>query len=266
MVSFTRFHQGLGKYLIPAMGGRPSPELLATSVLDLLYPPHCAICEKSLERHEFVCANCIAQIERVPPPFCRCGCALSENADVCSDCATRLWYFDQARAYGYYDEENALGRLIKALKYGGERALVRPLTDLLVEMSSEFQDQPQAITFIPMTRNKKRERGFNQAEQLARELAQRLNLPLVKALEKIRETRPQASLSGVDRLTNLETAFRLASPPQCSNIILVDDVVTTGTTIETASRVLREGGYEKIFVLALARVRTVSDRVIERVS
>lgn len=232
----------------------------AIGVLDLLYPPHCAICEKSLEAHEFICAECLTQIERVNPPFCRCGCAIHESMDICSDCASRLWYFDQARSYGYYDEENVLGKLIKAFKYGGERALVGPLTDFLVEISAEFRSQLEAVTFIPMTRRKERERGFNQAELLAREFAKRLKVPAVAALEKVRETPPQASLSGPERLTNLEEAFQLASQPQCANIVLIDDVVTTGATIETASRALSEGGYEKIFVLTLARVKTASDR------
>ena len=84
---------------------------------------------------------------------------------------------------------------------------------------------------------------------------------MIAALAKVRETRPQVSLSGLERLTNLEGAFQLATKPQCANIVLIDDVVTTGATIETASRVLREGGYEKIFVLTLARVQAIVDRM-----
>lgn len=248
--------------MISALSDRPSPlSRLARGALDLLYPPHCAVCEKSLEEHEFICVECLSQIERVDPPFCRCGCALAENVDICPDCAGRLWYFDQARFYSYYEEENVLGKLIKLLKYGDERALSNPLTDFLVEISAELQDQIQAVTFVPMTRHKERERGFNQAELLARALAKRLNLPLIAALAKVRETRPQVSLSGRERLTNLEGAFQLATKPQYANIVLIDDVVTTGATIETASRVLREGGYEKIFVLTLARVQAIVDRM-----
>jgi ComF family protein len=219
------------------------------------------VCEKPLEEHQFVCAECLAKIERPAPPLCRCGCALAEHVDLCPDCAGRVWYYDQARSYGYYEEENILGKLIKTLKYGGERALSRPLTDFLVEISAELQAQIQAVTFVPMTRPKERERGFNQAELLARELAQRLKLPLIAALAKVRETRPQVSLSGPERLVNLQEAFQLAMKPPCANIVLIDDVVTTGATIETASRVLREGGYEKIFVLTLARVRAIVDRM-----
>ncbi len=89
--------------------------VLATGVLDLFFPPHCAVCEKSLEKHEFICAACLSKIERVEPPFCRCGCALPENIDICPDCAGHLWYFDQARSYGYYEEENILGKLIKTI-------------------------------------------------------------------------------------------------------------------------------------------------------
>jgi ComF family protein len=234
--------------------------LFAQSALDLLFPPHCAVCEKPLEAHEFVCAACLTQIELVTPPYCRCGCALAES-DICPDCVSRLWYFDLARSYGYYEEENTLGKLIKALKYGGEWALVHPLSQFLLKISEEFSDHIDAVTFIPMTRRKERERGFNQAKLLAGAFAKHFHLPLIEALKKTRETRPQASLKSNERLTNLEAAFQLASPPECANIVLIDDVVTTGTTVETASKALREGGYEKIFVVTLARVKTAYDRV-----
>jgi ComF family protein len=228
---------------------------LATSVLDLLYPPHCAVCERALDAHAFVCAECVQKIERPRPPLCRCGSSLLEDRDICADCAGRRWYFEKVRSFGFYGEENVLGSLIKAFKYGGERALVHPLTDFLIELAAELREEIQAVTFIPMTRAKERERGFNQAELLARQFAKRLDLPVCAALEKIRETPAQASLSGPARRSNLEGAFALATFPACANIVLIDDVITTGTTAETASRVLRAGGYTKVWVLTLARVR-----------
>lgn len=231
---------------------------VAEAALDLLYPPHCAVCERPFGENEraFLCGECEVQIERVAQShLCRCGLPLPEGLDLCYECAACPRAFDLVRSFGWYEEQKVLSTLIKIFKYGGERALAPLLANYLSQTGAALRSAVEQITFVPMRPKDERQRGFNQAELFARELGKLWDLPTVRALEKIKETKPQASLKGAERLTNLHGAFGLANSPQCATILIVDDVYTSGATMEECSRVLkRAGGYEFVYGLTLARV------------
>mgnify|MGYP005841131679 CR=1 FL=1 len=229
---------------------------LARGTLKLLYPPHCYLCGKPLE-DGFLCPSCYAQLPRPAqdePGCARCGAPLADPAlDLCPECAARPWFFAEARSFGYY--EAGLAELIKGLKFGGERALAHELARYLFEAGGELFGRAEALTFVPMTRRKQRERGFNQAELLARQLGRLSGLPLVSALTKVRETEDQTALGPEERRTNVRGAFAPLREAQHEAILLVDDVYTTGATAEECSRALREGGYGEVLVLTVARAR-----------
>jgi len=109
-----------------------------------------------------------------------------------------------------------------------------------------------AITFVPMTRRDRQMRGFNQAEVLARVIAKQLNLRLVRMLAKTRDTPPQGGLSAVERRTNLRDVFRLL-PCRQEHVLLVDDIYTTGSTVEECGRTLKRGGAQSVVAMAVAR-------------
>ncbi|MGQ9477045.1 MAG: double zinc ribbon domain-containing protein [Candidatus Bipolaricaulia bacterium] len=230
---------------------------LARGALKLLYPPHCYLCNCPLE-DGFLCPSCYAQLPRPAqdePGCARCGAPLADPAlDLCPECAARPWFFTEARSFGYY--EAGLAELIKGLKFGGERALARELARYLFEAGGELFGRAEALTFVPMTQEKLRRRGFNQAELLARELSGLTGLPAVSALVKVHETEEQAALGGQERWKNVQGAFAPKGEALCARIILVDDVYTTGATAEECSRALREGGYEEVYVLTVARARS----------
>ena len=229
--------------------------------LNVLYPPRCALCEASLEHdrqdeHRFVCAGCLARIERITSPWCGvCGGPLTHDEhDLCARCAHQQIPFALARSFGPYEGE--LARLIQLLKYHGERALAQDLAALLMEtLTGEgLEGEIAGITFVPMSPKRARARGFNQAELLARHLGRRIGVPVFPALRKTRETPPQEALSRPERLLSLVGAFApQGRPARCGSVLLVDDVYTTGATVVECSRALKAAGYERVFVVTLAR-------------
>lgn len=231
---------------------------LVWGALKLLYPPHCYLCNAPIDAG-VVCPACYAGLPRPAPegPLCaRCGGPLTApdpEVDLCEGCANRPWFFEQARSFGFY--EAGLAELVKGLKYGGERALARELARYLFEAGEGLLAQAEALTFVPLTETKLRQRGFNQAELLARELSKLVKLPVVPALAKVRETADQTTLGPQERLKNVQGAFAPVGRARCERVLLVDDVYTTGATAEECSRALREGGYEEVYVLTVARTR-----------
>jgi ComF family protein len=228
--------------------------MLIKSLLGLLYPPHCYICERPTDL-TFICEGCFEEIEteRISPPICKiCGCPLPDpDIDLCIECANHKQYFDWARSFGFY--EGVLAELVKALKYRKEKALSKELAHLLHKALDDIEIE--AITFVPLSPKRKRERGFNQGELLAWELGKLVGLDVLPTLAKTRETKPQTELSGKERVENVKDSFKVAQSPKCANILLVDDVLTTGATASECSRVLKEDGCGCVYVLTVARTR-----------
>nr|BAL56327.1 amidophosphoribosyltransferase [uncultured Acetothermia bacterium]BAL60131.1 amidophosphoribosyltransferase [Candidatus Acetothermum autotrophicum] len=234
---------------------------LANAVLDLFYPPHCAVCEApfSEDQRAFLCADCEGKIERIPQShLCRCGIPLPETLDLCPTCANSEPMLEQIRSFGWYEERedptHVLSALIKIFKYGGERALVSLFASYLDQAGQALRPLVEKITFVPMLPKDERLRGFNQAELLARELGRCWELPVEHTLEKVKETKPQASLPHEARRENVRGAFRLAKFISCASILIVDDVCTTGATLTECASVLKnDGGIEKVYGLTVAR-------------
>jgi ComF family protein len=239
------------------------------SVLDLLFPPVCPICEVSLEdenreKNRFICASCISSIQRIEDPICYyCGDPLDEDdLDICNQCAVEDVPFQQARSYGIYD--GTLARSIQQLKYEREQALAHDLAPLLEELvlRKDLQHKIDGITYVPMHKSNQRLRGFNQSELLARRLGKLINKPVMTTLRKTKSTRSQMELSGSDRRENLSGVFEALPHVNSGIMLLIDDVYTTGTTISECSKVLRQHGIEEVVVLTLARA-PLSNRVDE---
>ena len=231
------------------------------AVLDLFYPPHCAVCDHPFGdgQRAFLCDECDAKIERIEQSHvCRCGIPLPDVLDLCPTCAQSERVLEQIRSFGWYEERedphHVLSMLIKIFKYGGERALAPLLARYLAEAGEPLRPLTEQITFVPMYYKKERERGFNQAELLARELGRLWGTPVVRALEKVKDTEPQASLPHEARRENIRGAFRLAKFTPCASILIVDDVCTTGATLSECARVLIESGVERVYGLTIARV------------
>ena len=234
----------------------------AQQFLDLLFPPRCASCRAA---GAVLCANCLASIRAPAQPLChRCGRSLAtslpaQGGNQCPFCSTgrEIPQLDGLRAASIY--EGAVRQAILALKFRGQRRVAVPLADLLAACYHREQLAADLIVPIPLHVSRRRERGFDQARLLARLLTARLRLPLRDALlVRSRATRAQMTLSAAERRTNVSGAFVLASPTDHAvlagkRVLLVDDVTTTGSTLDAAAFVLREARPATIWGLAVAR-------------
>jgi competence protein ComFC len=228
--------------------------------LNALYPPHCAKCLADTEPSVHLCATCAGQARRIEAPFCRqCSQPFEgaiEGEFVCAQCRDRHLSFDCAVAC--YQSRDVVREFIHRFKYDRHFYLRRPLADWLAETLEEprITAQPyDAFVPVPLHRARYRERDFNQAEELARLVAKRAGKPVLQALQRIRYTTTQTRLSREERMENLRNAFRVrhASLVQSRHLILVDDVFTTGSTVEECARVLRQAGAASVRVVTVAR-------------
>lgn len=238
------------------------PPGLAEQVANLLFPPRCQVCGE-LDDALF-CETCRAQVEFIRAPFCpTCGQALDpqvRGARTCVDCQDRR-PFSGARAVGMY--ASALREAIIRYKYSGRRRLARPLGEMLAELALDDEapgslplSTAAAIIPVPLYPRRRAWRGFDQAELLCGPLAQALGLPVwTDALERVRDTTPQVSVRGRQRLDNVKNAFEARKTWRLKDrsVILVDDVFTTGATISECARVLRQAGAGPVYVLTVAR-------------
>jgi ComF family protein len=162
---------------------------------------------------------------------------------------------DRARAVGEYD--GALRAIIHAIKYEGRRSLSRPLAALMHARGAEVLDGGSCLIPVPLHPSRRRERGFNQAADLARHLSTLLDLPVRKALRRTRATASQTGLPAAERHRNVRDAFgvtRAARELAGSTVVLIDDVSTTGATLEACAGALKEAGVSEVRALTAARV------------
>jgi len=228
--------------------------------------PACAACAQVLEKPTQgpVCEACWQSIRPLTPPLCeRCGDPLATwrpaaaPAALCPRCRRARRYVDRGRAIGAYD--GALRAIIHALKYEGRRSLARPLGALMRCRGADLLDGAACAIPVPLHGWRRRQRGFNQAADLAGEIG----LPVLAALRRVRATESQIALPAARRHRNVRDAFaatgdaaRLAG----SIVVLIDDVSTTGATLEACARVLKESGVREVRALTAARVVAAGDR------
>jgi ComF family protein len=231
------------------------------AALDVLFPPLCHVCRRFIPKagELHICPDCRELMPPIAAPLCIvCGIPFTGagNDHVCGSCNTSPRRFDAARAALVY--EGASRDLIHAFKYRSKTHLSRPLALLTIEMLSEFIQSRQSdlIMPVPLHRKKLASRGFNQAVLLGEILSQRLKIRLDRRnLRRIRWTEPQVNLAAHDRRTNVKGAFSIQDPALVygRRVLLVDDVLTTGSTSEECGKVLKAAGANDVTVVTVAR-------------
>lgn len=227
---------------------------LAEQLLALLLPERCCICGKPVLFHEHhCCRSCLDSLKQVNAECSRCGGIIEDgNCLVCSD---RMWYIDRNIAALEYDTQ--LKELLFQFKANQKKRLYRHLSSILADRLSgeEFMRRIDLIIPVPVSKKRLRERGYNQAFLLASETAERCNLPVSEVLVTSPGKTNQKNMSYARRFLNVPGKFRIKEPCSLSGkrIILIDDVFTTGATINECGRILKEAGAEEIFSATLAR-------------
>ncbi len=226
---------------------------------DLVVPPLCLACREPITEHDALCASCWSGIAFIRPPLCeRLGLplpyAMGEGA-VSAAAIANPPLFHRARAVAHYN--GTMRRLVHDLKFHDRGELVRLLGGLMTEAASELLSEADVLVPIPLARMRLFLRRFNQAACLAQEAGRRCGLPCdMLSLVRTRATARQIGLSRTERIENVRGAF--AVPParrdriEGRNVLLVDDVITTGATISAATRALLNAGALRVDVVALA--------------
>lgn len=237
-----------------------------SGLLDLTYPPRCACCGVGLAGGRSLCAECAAALSRLQAPFCeRCGEPFDGAIDgpfTCPNCSDLHFSFEFARPALRLDP--AARALIHQLKYGREIHLSEELGRLLVEGLEDprFADalaQRWPLVPVPLHWRRTMWRHFNQAAEIARVAGRLAGLPVLPALTRTRATETQTHLNRRDRLANLTGAFVLTRrgrrwlESRPAGAILVDDVLTTGSTAEACARALRAAGCPRVSALMVMR-------------
>lgn len=236
---------------------------MLNALIDLLFPPLCHHCRTFMPKdgRALVCDECLATSRPVQSPMCTvCGVPLLTEAGIdhpCGDCLTGKPAFAAARAPFVY--EGAIKDLIHRLKYNAKVQLRRPLALLTAERLKDFVDDaaPELLLPVPLHVKRLRQRGFNQAVLLAELLSKEWQLPLVRqGLRRTRWTEPQVNLAAAERAANVRGAFTVTdvAAVKGKRLLLVDDVLTTGSTIAECSRVLKRAGAGAVFAVTVARV------------
>ena len=219
--------------------------------LDLVFPPRCVGCAAS---GAFLCAACLSAMPRAAPPRCPVCWMPSERRDSpCRRCHDRTFHFKAARSALVY--EGITRDAVHALKYRGLSALARLMAPPLAECLRQWDPPVQAIVPVPLSGQRQRLRGYNQSELLAREVSRLTGLPLaMRALARRRSTPPQARIADeAARRQNVAGAFTPGPVAVKGGVLLIDDVLTTGATLDACARVLAEAGSGPVFALTFAR-------------
>lgn len=231
-------------------------------VQGVLFPPSCVLCGGFGQPPVFdLCAACAADLPRNHAACRRCAVPLSIAAGgeaICGDCLLHPRHFDRAIVpfrYAY-----PVDHLVRGFKYRGALAYGRVLATLLAQHLAIVADpRPQLLIPVPLHLARHRERGFNQSTELARRVGSLLDIRVDEnASRRIRATEDQTQLSARARRKNVRRAFALAGTPGADHVAIVDDVLTTGSTVAEIARLLRRSGIGTIQVWAVARATALA--------
>lgn len=228
---------------------------------DIIVPPVCLACRSPLADHDSLCADCWRQIDFIRPPLCdRMGLPLPFDAGpgaISAAAAAHPLAYDRARAVARY--EGAMKQMVHGFKYHDRQEATHLLGRWLAGAGGELLTDADLLIPVPLYRLRLLHRRFNQSAVLARELSRLTGVPFDPfVLTRQRRTRPQVGLTHDQRRANVRGAFAIAqgaaAAVEGANVVLIEDVVTTGATVEACARTLRKAGAARVDVLALALV------------
>lgn len=229
---------------------------------NLSLPNTCWLCHAPCDGYHRLCQPCIQQLPRIKNPCSRCAEPLSIEATdmTCGRCQLKPPKFDRCQTAFCYSFP--VDHMIHRLKFNGQLICGQALTSLLTEkLNHDYTNQPWPTLIIPTPLHRQRElqRGFNQSLLITKQLSKDLKIPFNQRLiQRNKKTHAQAGLSAKERQLNIRKAFQLTTQVLPNHIALVDDVVTTGTTVNEISRLLKNAGVQTVDIWCLAK--TPKDR------
>ena len=237
-------------------------KLWTDAALSFIYPDVCQLCgaHRATQRDGYVCGDCRSDVRFIEAPFCDC-CGLPFQGDIsgtfeCSNCCEMELHFVSARS-----AVMARGRVLEAIhhyKYDGQLWFEEFLAELFIRGARAWfgEHRAHALVPVPLFPVKERERGFNQAERLARRLGAVVNVPVrTDLLRRVQPTPSQTHLSRTQRADNMRSAFALRRDERFNSatLVLIDDVFTTGATTSACAKLLTKAGAARVIVWTVAR-------------
>ena len=227
--------------------------------LYLLFPRTCFNCGVDLPLNEqgFLCSDCLKELKRPGPMICqRCGLTLKDGGAHCFNCRGKK-HFKCSLIRSALDFNAPSRALIHGLKYEKYTNIAKFFAPLMHKTLLENPSMLEAEYFVPVPIHKKRlkKRGFNQAEVLARELSSLVDIPVLPALARVKNTKSQTKLTKKERAENIKEAFICSDPKAVKKkaIILIDDVCTTSATLEECAKVLKKAGAREVYALCATK-------------
>ncbi|MCK5917942.1 MAG: ComF family protein [Cocleimonas sp.] len=223
------------------------------------FAPCCVLCDAKVTGAISLCEPCLEDLPRIKTTCYQCGLPLESKleASLCGQCQQSLPPIDYLISSLHY--AYPVGYLVSQLKFQRDLTYAKIFAQLLLttlqqQYKARHSELPEIIIPVPLHKKRSRQRGFNQALEIARPIAKELNIPiLVNAIERIKHTEAQSLLSALERRKNLHNSFVFSKPITAEHIVLVDDVVTTGTTVYELATLLKKSGVKKVGVWAVAR-------------
>lgn len=206
-------------------------------LIDIIYPPRCICCYEVIGHNRLTCENCAKDLEK-----------RKNYIDFCTP------DFNCTSLYQY---EGSTKGVISCIKFKRSLTICKKVGKLLADEAEKMHTNTpfDLVVYVPMTPKSTAKRGFNQSEVFAKIVSKKLNLKFKKnVLRKIRETEPQKSLKAAQRKTNLKGAFKVCKNVEGKNVLLIDDIITTGVTLKENAKMLYKAGAKKITALTFAKV------------
>lgn len=223
-------------------------------LLQYLYPATCVLCKLPGTSGQDLCDACAADLVLNHSACVRCALPLagSSSQGLCGSCLKHPPRYDAA--WSAYLYAQPLEWMIHQLKFSANLSFARLLSDRLLQMAPALSDRPDCIIPVPLHPKRLRQRGFNQAHELIKPVANSLQIPVdTHSCQRLKYTNAQTGLDARQRKKNIKNAFRFSNREQYRYIVLFDDVVTTGSTVDELSRVIKSRGVTRVDVWCLAR-------------
>jgi ComF family protein len=231
------------------------PNKFLQKIYRMIFPHCCILCKAHCKQHLDLCWQCQQDLPYVHHACSYCAKELPNNVNVCGACLRKPPPFNYTFALCYYDFP--ITKIITDLKFNHKLAHARVLGEIMAARLLQLRTTwPECLIPVPLSTKRLRERGFNQAVELARPIAARLHVPInFTSCRRVRHTEAQAMIPARQRYKNVRNAFVVNSNFKAKHVAIIDDVVTTGSTVAELSHVIRQAGAEIIEIWCCAKTK-----------
>ena len=225
-------------------------------LIEAVYPPRCVLCKRPGCRQMDICIECYQAMPWIPTGCSQCALPIPADSNPgvkCGNCLQKPPRFDHSMSLFEYEKEAVT--LIQQLKFNEKLAYSRLLGSLLADkVEQQLDSYPELLLPVPLFYKRLRKRGFNQSVEIARIVSKRLNIPFeIHTVVRLRDTKAQTGLDKKQRRKNIRGAFEVIQPLQAKYIAIIDDVVTTTSTANELTGVLKRNGVKRVDVWSIAR-------------